>query len=52
MILLLKVKLFRNVFMIIRLKYRHDNLNILVVFAPGRVFFSAKYAQYPLTFTE
>ena len=35
-------------FMIIRLQHFNDSLFIL---APGRVFFSAKCAQFPLTFT-
>ena len=34
--------------MIIRLKYFHDNLNIVVILAPGREFFTAKCAQFPL----
>ena len=38
--------------MIIRLKYFRDNLNIVVILAPARGFFSTKYAQFPLTFTE
>ena len=38
--------------MIKRLKYFHDGLNIVVIFAPGREFFSAKFAQFPLTFTK
>ena len=52
MILLLKSKrCFKNVFMIIRSKYLHGSLNIVVILAPGREFFSAKCAQFPLTFT-
>ena len=31
--------------MIIRLKYFHDSLNILVILAPGSERFSAKYVQ-------
>ena len=38
--------------MIIRSQYFHDNLNIAVILAPGRDIFSAKYAQFPLTFEE
>ena len=38
--------------MIIGLKYFHDNLNIVVILAPGREFFSVKYVQFPLTFIE
>ena len=38
--------------MIIRLKYFHDSLNIVVILAPGREFFSPKSAQFLLTFTE
>ena len=53
MILMLKAnRCFENVFMIKTLKYFHDSLNIVVIFAPGREFFSAKCAQFPLAFTE
>ena len=38
--------------MIIRLKYFHDSLNIVVILAPGREFSSAKGAQFSLVFTE
>ena len=38
--------------MIIPLKYFHDNLNIVVILAPGCEFFTAKCIQFPLTFTE
>ena len=38
--------------MIIRLKYFHDSLNIVVILDPGPEFFSAKCAQFLLTFTE
>ena len=38
--------------MIIQLIYFYDSLNIVVILAPGREFFSAKCAQFPLTFTE
>ena len=38
--------------MIIRLKYFHDSENIVVILAPGREFFSAKFIQFTLTFTE
>ena len=39
-------------FMIKRLKNYHDSPNIVVILARGRESFSAKYAQFPLTFTE
>ena len=35
-----------------KLKYFNDSLNIVVILAPGRDFFSAKCVQFPLTFTE
>ena len=35
-----------------QLKHFHDSLNIVVILAPGREFFCAKYGQFPLTFTE
>ena len=38
--------------MIIQLKYFHDSLNIVVILALGREFFSAKCVQFPLTFAE
>ena len=38
--------------MIIRLKYFHDSLNIVVILAPGREFCSVKCVQFPLTFIE
>ena len=38
--------------MIVRSKYFHYSLNIVVILAPGREFFFAKCAQFPLTFTE
>ena len=38
--------------MIIRLKYFHDNLEIVVILASGCEFFSAKCAQFPVKFTE
>ena len=38
--------------MVIRLKRFHDNLNIVVILAAGREFFSAKCAQFPLAFAE
>ena len=38
--------------MIIRSKYFHDNLNIVVILATGREFFSAKCAQFPLISAE
>ena len=37
--------------MTIRLKYFHDSLNIVVILAPAGELFSAKYAEFPLTFT-
>ena len=53
MILLLKVKqMFQNVVMIIRSKYFHNSLNIVMILARGREYFSAKCTQFPLTFTE
>ena len=41
-----------NIFMILRLKCLHDNLNIVVILAARCAFFSAKCAQFPLTFRE
>ena len=38
--------------MIVRLKYFHDSLKIVVILVPGHKFFSAKSVQFPLTFTE
>ena len=38
--------------MIIRLNYFHDSVNIVVILAQDRGFFTAKYAQFPLTLTE
>ena len=38
--------------MITQLKYFHDSLNIVVTLAPGREIFSAKCAQFSLTFKE
>ena len=38
--------------MIMRLKYFNNNLNIVVILAPGYEFFSAKCVHFPLTFTE
>ena len=50
MILMLKVKeMFLKCFMIKRLKYFHDSLNIAVILAPGCEFFFTKCAQFPLT---
>ena len=41
MVLLLKVKqMFQNAVMIIRLKYFHDSLNIVVILPSSRDFFS------------
>ena len=39
-------------FMILRLKYFHDSLNIVLILPPRREFFPAKCVQFPLTFTE
>ena len=48
MILLLKSnRYFQNVFMIIRLKYFYESLNIEVIVAPGPEFAYAKFAQFP-----
>ena len=53
MILKLKAKqMFLNVFMIIPLKHFHDSLNIVGILAPGREYFFATCAQFPLTFTK
>ena len=50
---MLKAKqMFLNDFMKIQLKYFHDGLDIVMIFAPGSKFFFAKCAQFPLTFTE
>ena len=40
---------FKNVFffLIIRLIYFHDSLNIIVTLAPGHEFFSAKCVEFP-----
>ena len=38
--------------MIIRFKHFHDRLNVIVTLAHEREFFSAKCAQFPLTFTQ
>ena len=38
--------------MIIRLKEFHGSLNIVVTLTPSCETFSAKCAQFPLTFTE
>ena len=47
---MLKVKeMFLKCFMIKRLKYFHDSLNIAVILAPGCEFFFTKCAQFPLT---
>ena len=39
-------------FMMIRLKYFHDNLNIVVILAPGCEFFTARGVQFPVTIME
>ena len=44
--------MFQNVFMLVRFKYFHDSLNIVLILAPGREFFCAKCVQFPLKFTE
>ena len=38
--------------MIIQLKHFHYSLNIVQILAPDREFFSPKYVQLPLIFTE
>ena len=38
--------------MITQLKYFYDTQNIVVILAPGHELFSAKCAQFPLTFVE
>ena len=38
--------------MMIRLKIFYDRLHIVVIVAPGGGLFSAKCAQFPLTFKE
>ena len=38
--------------MIRRFKHFLDSLNIALILAPGCEFFSAKFVQFPLTFTE
>ena len=38
--------------MIIRLKQFHDNLNIEVILAPGREFFSTKCGQFSFNFSS
>ena len=38
--------------MVIRFKHVHDRLNIALILAPGFEFFSDKYDQLPLEFTE
>ena len=38
--------------MIIGLKHFHNSLKTVVTLTPGREFFQAKYAQFPLRFTE
>ena len=53
MILMLKAKQMNlKCFVIIRLEYFHDSLNIAANLASGLEFFSAKCAQFSLTFTE
>ena len=36
----------------IRFKHFHDNLNIVLILAPGRRFFRARYVQFPLKLME
>ena len=43
---------FKNVLMIIRLKYFHESQNIIVMLPPGREFFCAKCAQFPLKLND
>ena len=38
--------------MIIRLKHFYDSLNTVMAVAPGCKFFSSKFVQFPLLFTE
>ena len=38
--------------MLIQLQYFYDSLNIGVISVPGRESFTAKCAQFPLTFNE
>ena len=44
--------IFKMLFMMTKLKNFDDSLNFVVIVAPGREFFSAKYAQFLLTFTK
>ena len=44
--LLFKMKLFKNVFMTMRLIYFHDSLNTVAIIAPRNEYFSGKYAQF------
>ena len=52
MILLLKVKKMFLKWAYEKTKSFYDNLNIVVILAPGRESFSTKCAQFPLTSTE
>ena len=53
MILMLKAKhVFLKCFYDITIKIFFDSLNIVVILAPGREFFSSKCSQFPFTFTE
>ena len=52
MILIPAKQMFLRCFMIIGLKHFHNSLKTVVVLAPVREFFPAKYAQFPLRFTE
>ena len=45
-------QMFLKCFMIVRLKYFYDSLNIVVILAPDCECFSTKCVQFPLTFTE
>ena len=38
--------------MTIRFKHFHDNVNTVVIVAPGCEFFPAKYGQFPFTLTK
>ena len=44
--LLFEMKLFKNVFMTMRLIYFHDSPNTVAIIAPRNEYFSGKYAQF------
>ena len=51
--MLLKAKqFFKNIFIILRLKYFYDSLHIVAILAPGCEVFSVKCAKFPLIFKE